>query len=749
MSSSWPLAARQYAGCQHVISTPSWTLQQHRAALLEAGSHPTCKRSLSTCSSSSSKKAVAAAASPAQAQTAQTARALLRQLLPQPHLVTVRPSSSDMQIIDSAGSSSSSSRQEVAYTSNHADSSDPLAQWTAADSSESSSSSGRRRRRQADAAAESISEAHTDCGQSEQAQGCNMQTIDSAGSSSSQGLTYTSNRIDSSDLLAQWTDADSIDIISSSSSSSGRRRRRRAAAAVTSVSETHTDCDQTARAQGSSMDSSASSSTSSGRRRRRRADVAAAAISEMDTVYDQSEQMQGCSIDSNGSSSSSSSSQRLRRRQQQAVEVAAPPDSASATVIDDDQDGHWLLQQQQLKQHQDNQQQQQQAHKVLLLGIDPDTNGAIAVVAADLLPYAQLLPDSCSSSNGGTSINSQQQQQQQQQPLFGVDLQSASVSVYDMPVEVIPLQKKSMSAPQRYRRRLEVPRVIALIRMLRLQQLQQQQAAAQLEGGSSSSMQPPLLRAFLEVSSIMPTNGSLSTLAQGYSIGAWQAVLLALGFEVCSVHAKHWKKGLGLLKADKDDSRALAGRLFAGVGQCQQHIISRKKDHGRAEALLIAAWGCGWGAEQAPGPGRGKAGPANQSGPLQQGPLRDIVQLDGGMHMLASSSSSSSGAGAGGDADAQGPQGAGDAGAALAFVPAGTAKTRAAKLAQQRAKAAPKSRKKGTQPAAEAAAAAAEDYEAVIASSKAGKQPQVESGADGSSSRKASQGTARKRPAAV
>lgn len=71
----------------------------------------------------------------------------------------------------------------------------------------------------------------------------------------------------------------------------------------------------------------------------------------------------------------------------------------------------------------------------------------------------------------------------------------------------------------------------------------------------------------------MPTNGSLSTLAQGYSIGAWQAVLLALGFEVCSVHAKHWKKGLGLLKADKDDSRALARRLFAGVGQCQQHII--------------------------------------------------------------------------------------------------------------------------------------------------------------------------------
>jgi hypothetical protein len=66
-------------------------------------------------------------------------------------------------------------------------------------------------------------------------------------------------------------------------------------------------------------------------------------------------------------------------------------------------------------------------------------------VSADLIPYSQLLPDSCSSSS---SI----QQQQQQQPLYGVDLGSASVLVYDMPVEQIVLKKKSKAAPQRYRR---------------------------------------------------------------------------------------------------------------------------------------------------------------------------------------------------------------------------------------------------------------------------------------------------------
>jgi hypothetical protein len=114
---------------------------------------------------------------------------------------------------------------------------------------------------------------------------------------------------------------------------------------------------------------------------------------------------------------------------------------------------------------------------------------------------------------------------------------------------------------------------------------QQRQAPHTADPSSSSSSssipqhQQPLLRAFLEVSSIMPGNGSLSTLNQGYSIGAWQGLLLSLGFEVCSVHAKHWKSSMGLLKGDKDDSRALAARLYSGVGQCQEHII--RCDHDR------------------------------------------------------------------------------------------------------------------------------------------------------------------------
>lgn len=47
-----------------------------------------------------------------------------------------------------------------------------------------------------------------------------------------------------------------------------------------------------------------------------------------------------------------------------------------------------------------------------------------------------------------------------------------------------------------------------------------------------------------------------------------------------------WKKALGLDK-DKDKSRAMAAKLFPGLAE----QLKRKKDDGRAEALLIAYYG--------------------------------------------------------------------------------------------------------------------------------------------------------------
>lgn len=60
-----------------------------------------------------------------------------------------------------------------------------------------------------------------------------------------------------------------------------------------------------------------------------------------------------------------------------------------------------------------------------------------------------------------------------------------------------------------------------------------------------------------------------------------------------------WKRRAGLLHQDKDAARALAAEHFPELA----HVLTRKKDDGRAEALLIAeyAWAqAGWEEREAP-----------------------------------------------------------------------------------------------------------------------------------------------------
>lgn len=47
-----------------------------------------------------------------------------------------------------------------------------------------------------------------------------------------------------------------------------------------------------------------------------------------------------------------------------------------------------------------------------------------------------------------------------------------------------------------------------------------------------------------------------------------------------------WKRRLGLIGQDKDVGRLLAIQRFPSAA----HLLRRKKDHGRADALLIALW---------------------------------------------------------------------------------------------------------------------------------------------------------------
>lgn len=97
--------------------------------------------------------------------------------------------------------------------------------------------------------------------------------------------------------------------------------------------------------------------------------------------------------------------------------------------------------------------------------------------------------------------------------------------------------------------------------------------------------------AYIERAAAMParlhgrTQGVSSTFKFGQAYGALKACCTVLGIPVVIVHSLTWKKHFKLT-SDKEQSRALAIRLWPGAG-----CFSRKGDHGRAEAALIARYG--------------------------------------------------------------------------------------------------------------------------------------------------------------
>ncbi|KNA18410.1 hypothetical protein SOVF_071030 [Spinacia oleracea] len=97
--------------------------------------------------------------------------------------------------------------------------------------------------------------------------------------------------------------------------------------------------------------------------------------------------------------------------------------------------------------------------------------------------------------------------------------------------------------------------------------------------------------AYLEQSIPFPQDGKLGWWSGGFGYGLWIGVLVASGFSVVPLPSNLWKRGFELARSSssKDDSRELAARLFPDLSS----MLKRKKDHGRAEALLIAAYGKG------------------------------------------------------------------------------------------------------------------------------------------------------------
>ena len=92
---------------------------------------------------------------------------------------------------------------------------------------------------------------------------------------------------------------------------------------------------------------------------------------------------------------------------------------------------------------------------------------------------------------------------------------------------------------------------------------------------------------FIERVASMPKQGVASTFSFGKSAGIVEGVVGALGLPYRLVTPGVWKRRANLIGKPKDASRALAITLYPEMAP----RLTRKKDNGRAEALLIARFG--------------------------------------------------------------------------------------------------------------------------------------------------------------
>jgi crossover junction endodeoxyribonuclease RuvC len=101
---------------------------------------------------------------------------------------------------------------------------------------------------------------------------------------------------------------------------------------------------------------------------------------------------------------------------------------------------------------------------------------------------------------------------------------------------------------------------------------------------SSLDLDPVNPVVFIERVNAFPGQGVASMFSLGMSFWGAFSVAATLAYETRLVEPKDWKRHFHLAK-DKDLARGMAQRLFPHID------LSRVKDHGRAEALLIAAYG--------------------------------------------------------------------------------------------------------------------------------------------------------------
>jgi crossover junction endodeoxyribonuclease RuvC len=93
-------------------------------------------------------------------------------------------------------------------------------------------------------------------------------------------------------------------------------------------------------------------------------------------------------------------------------------------------------------------------------------------------------------------------------------------------------------------------------------------------------------RASIERAQAMPNQGASSGFKYGRAVGAIEATIALCSIPVEIIEASAWKRFWHLPGKDKESGRQKALQLFPAA----HAALARKRDHGRADAALIALY---------------------------------------------------------------------------------------------------------------------------------------------------------------
>eukprot|EP00887_Chlorella_sp_A99_P007832 scaffold20.g7832.t1 len=202
----------------------------------------------------------------------------------------------------------------------------------------------------------------------------------------------------------------------------------------------------------------------------------------------------------------------------------------------------------------------------VMLGIDPDISGAIAVLQWRNPPAA---PGAVASANTSAPA-----------------LDSLQLSVHDMPVELWEMGTRAKRQPSAQ----------SLISLLQQHTgpdpgagagvVPAAPAAATAEPAAQpTAPEPPMVvRAVVEYSQPLSMSGKHAWYGNGFAMGLLHGLLVVMGVPYVRVHASTWKRQMGLYKQGKEGSLALASQAFpalAGTHLRRARALERERSERR------------------------------------------------------------------------------------------------------------------------------------------------------------------------